>query len=215
VNEEANLLPVSIRRARARRSASAVWGGAAAVAVLIAGTWALRARATMGDGGAELTRLLGEREKNVESLKLQVGRLSAELGAVLRELTIADRIQSRPEWSNLLGILGGLVGPDAVIETCKLTDAPQPRAARSPGKPAGAAASAKPEAAARIEPGYILMITGAAKDQRTVSELVTEMEATGVFSRITQQSRRRSLLQGEAVGFEIKAEIPPFVEDGP
>lgn len=215
MNDGINLLPLSIRRSRARRAATAWWGGAAAVSLVVAGTWALRARATMGDGGAELTRLVAERERNVESLKLQVGEVSAKLLGVQRELSISDRIQSRPDWSDLIRLLGEIIGPDAVIETCKLSDAPAPRAVKSAGAPPIGPRSAKQEAPIPKDNGYVLTITGAAKEQRVVSELVTGMESTGLFSQITQQSRRRTLLQGEAVGFEIKAEIPPFVEAGP
>lgn len=207
-----NLLPMSIRRARACRRAGAWWGGTAGLAFVIAGGWALAARGSVGDGGKELSRLLGERTRSVETLKLQTGKVAAELAVVQKELAVADRIQVRPDWSDLLGLLGEVVGPEAVIETCKVTEATA-SSARAAAARGAAARNAKTEPTA--DPGYVLQITGAAKDQRVVSELVTAMEGTGLFTRITQQSRRRSLLKGEAVGFDVRAEMPAMVEERP
>lgn len=217
MSDAVNLLPVSIRRARACQRACAWWSGIAAVAFVVAGAWALRARASIGDGGRELSRLLGERTRNVETLKLQVGRVSGELSMVQKELEVADRIQSRPDWSDLLGLLGEIIGPEAVIESCRITEASQVGGVKStPGTKANAKSPKDGgEAAPLVEVGYVLQITGAAKDQRVVSELVTAMEGTGLFTKTTQQSRRRSLLQGEAVGFEVRAEMPAFVEANP
>ena len=215
MSQETNLLPRSIRNARARRVAIRWWSGVATVAIVVAGVWSLRATAAAGDGGRELSRLVRERTKSIETLRVQLGKTTADLALVQRELEVSQRIESRPDWSDLLALLDGLVGPQVVIESCRVSEAAPARATRpgSGGPPNAARAEATKDVA--VETGYVLQISGAASEQRFISELVAAMEATGVFENITQQSRRRSLLSGEAVGFDLRAELAAMVEENP
>lgn len=210
-----NLVPNTIRMGRRRARAMRWWAAAAAVSIVVAGMWSLRATAAAGDGGRELSRLVRERSENVEALRVQLGRVSSELASVQRELFVSGRIQSRPDWSDLLALLDQMAGPNVVIETCKVSESAPARA----GRPGGAAPARVGKAdASKQEPvdlGYVIQIGGAARDQAFVSEFVTAMESSGLFERITQQTRRRSLLAGDAVGFDLRAELASTVEAQP
>ncbi len=216
-----NLLPRSIRDARVRRRAACAWGVVCIVACVASGLWALHSRSQSGDGGRELTRLLGERVKSIESIKQQIARTSSVMATVQKELVVSDHIRARPEWSQLLTLLSSFVGEGAVIEQCRITEAAAPPAVRVVAKP-----SAKPDpggAKQQIKTdegpalaGYVLQLGGAARDQDRVSEIVMAMERSGLFTQTTLvQMRRRSLLRGEAIGFEIRAELAAAMEATP
>lgn len=210
-----NLLPRSIRAWRSRRRAACWWAAVCVVACVASGVWALRSRSQVGDGGRELTRLLGERGRSVESMKQQIAKVGSEMAIVKRELAVSERIQSRPEWSRLLLVLSRFMGDGAVIEVCRVSEAPTAPAPRTPGPRPTSVSATKPPAPVP-EPGYILNITGAARDQDRVSSIVMAMEESGLFQQTTLvQMRRRAMLKGEAIGFEIRAELAAFVEESP
>lgn len=208
--ERVNLLPMSVRSARWRRRAIMAWGGVLSVAGLAAGILIFRTNLNIGDGEREMSRLIDERVRNSTALREQIGRASASLAQIQKELVVADRIQSRPEWSLLLATLGGLVGPDVAIEQCRVVETATPAP-----KPPPAILKKDDKRPAKVE-GYQLQLVGAARDQEVVAGLVLALERTGLFSK-TQlvQTRRRSLLEGEAVGFEIKADMAAMVEVRP
>lgn len=212
-----NLLPRSIRDARLRRRAAGAWSVVCLAAVVCSGVWALHSRAQGGDGGRELTRLLGERTESIDTIKQQIARSGVQMAAVQKELVVSDHIRARPEWSQLLTLLSSFVGEGAVIEQCKVTEAAAPAPARVATKPSAPSASAKKaEPKAEEAPalaGYVLQLGGAARDQDRVSEIVMAMERSGLFSQTTLvQMRRRSLLKGEAIGFEIRADLAASTE---
>lgn len=213
-----NLLPSSIRTWRSRRRAACWWSMICVLACVAGGVWVLRCRSHVGDGGRELTRLLGERGRSVESLKQQIAKAGSEMSVVKRELAVSERIQSRPEWSRLLVVLGEFMGDGAVVELCRVSEAAVPPPPRATAKAAPrATADPEPPVAVQVtEPGYILSITGAARDQDRVSAIVMAMEQSGLFTQTTLvQMRRRSMLKGEAIGFEIRAEMAAMVEVTP
>lgn len=213
-----NLLPSSIRTWRSRRRAACWWSMVCVFACVASGVWALRCRSQVGDGGRELTRLLGERGRSVDSLKQQIAKTGTDMSAVKRELAVSERIQSRPEWSRLLVVLGEFMGDGAVVELCRVSEAAPPTPPRGASRPTPRATTEPdPSVLARVpEPGYVLSISGAARDQDRVSAIVLAMEQSGLFGQTTLvQMRRRSMLKGEAIGFEIRADMAAMVEVTP
>ncbi|MBX3316576.1 MAG: PilN domain-containing protein [Phycisphaeraceae bacterium] len=211
-----NLLPTSVLAARSRRKAACGWAILCAVALICSGAWAIKCRSQVGDGGRELTRLLGERSRTVESFKQQISKSALALTGVQRELAVSEQIRSNPEWSRLISLLGRYVGDGAVVESCRLTQAALPTAARTATPPVGTPGAQPSARAQAAHPGYILSLSGAAKDQDRVSAIVLAMEESGLFTQTTLvHMRRRSLLRGEAIGFEIRAELASVVEVTP
>lgn len=211
-----NLLPTSVLAARSRRKAACGWGVLCAVAFISSGAWAIQNRSQVGDGGRELTRLLGERSRSVESFKLQISKSALAMTSVQRELAVSERIRSNPEWSRLISLLGRYVGDGAVVESCRLTEAAMPAASRTTTPPTSTPGALPAKKDQPAHPGYILSLSGAAKDQDRVSAIVLAMEESGLFTQTTLvHMRRRSLLRGEAIGFEIRAELASVVEVAP
>lgn len=211
-----NLLPSSVLATRSRRRAACGWGIVCAVALISSGAWAVKCRSQVGDGGRELTRLLGERSRSVESFKQQISKSALALAGVQRELAVSERIRSNPEWSRLISLLGRYVGDGAVVESCRLAEAPMPAAPRTATPPTSSPGTQPPKADPPAHPGYILSLSGAAKDQDRVSAIVLAMEESGLFTQTTLvHMRRRALLRGEAIGFEIRAELAAIVEVAP
>jgi Tfp pilus assembly protein PilN len=209
-----NLLPLRIRASRWRRRALAFWSGAAGLGAMVACVVGVGTAlgATGGSAEREQRKAIQDRERNIVQLRQQIEQGGKAISEVEREFRVARKIHAKPDWSVLVSLVASLAGEAVAIEQCRLSErqASAPRAAR--GVPA--AAVVRPDPASLLT--YELSLTGAARSQEEVSAFVRRLEESELFATTTLvQTRRRTLLSGDAVSFEIRCELSPMVEVRP
>ena len=98
-----------------------------------------------------------------------------------RTLKANLNMQSRPQWSTLLGILANKMGDEVLLRSCEL--APEGRARRSSEEN-----SFSPSTTGT--PLYVLSLAGLAATQSEVSRYVLELEKTSLFEEVRLMGTR-------------------------
>lgn len=207
MKERVNLLPLALRAARWRRRAMLFWSSTGALVALVACVVGVGTAlgATAASGERDQRKAIVDRERNIEQLRAQIERGGLELSKIEREYRVSKRIHAKPDWSVLVTLIAALAREEIAIEQCRLieTTIAAPRVTgRSTPLAKGAQDLQKPRLA------FQLTLVGAARTQESVSGYVRRLEESGLFASTTLvQTRRRTLLSGDAVAFEIRCEL--------
>lgn len=190
----ANLLPMSRRRALVREDRAARWAIAVAVygALLTCLWFGSRSYIVGGRSGLERRVVAAAAEKaGVESAISGLREKSAKVQAAL---ATARSIAGHPDWSVLLSLIANLRGEEIEVE----------RIALGPRKPEGKPTPGKTTRAG----GVWVRVTGLGKDHQAIAQFALRLEGAGLFDRVGLADASKSSAEpGGYVGFEIEAQI--------
>ena len=143
----------------------------------------------------EFSKAAGELTKaNQEAAALRV-----ELAAERERLRSRQLISDQPDYSLLLGLLSQQVDEDVVLNRCEL----------------GRGASSTDAAQAAQAASETLQLGGFARSQPAVAAFMLQLEATGIFKRVTLlRSNEQPLLSGQVAAFQIQCVLGPSEKGG-
>lgn len=193
----ANLIPAPRRVARLARVRVRAWsaGCSALVVALVAGYLSLSS-VESGDR-ARLERAVAVVGRRADRLEREVSEAKARNGDLARRLATTRAMVDHPDWSVLLDLLTGARGRELMLERVTLN------ASAPPGQPRTPAAGAGPAAES-----YVVRISGLGASQGDVMNYVAALASTGLFDSVKPpETRRRTVLNRELVGFEIECEL--------
>lgn len=206
-----NLIPAPRRLAAARRKRITRWcmAGAAygvALAAIAAAAW------VSGRGGGALESRLQEVSLQAAQAETQTKKVMADLVSAQERLAAIRRVTGHPDWSVLLSAVSSAREGRVVFDTCEL-EAVVPKAAASVPAvmpAAGGPATATPAAAAppKTAPGYLLRLSGLARQQREIPQFVLRLEAMRLFEKVALLESQSRMLDGtEVYGFRIECTL--------
>ena len=199
-----NLIPSALLFGRARGRRLRIWGGSAAVALVLVGIPCVlnQVRAAQAESLREELAVLSVEET---SFRRQLREIDREAKHLASQTERARALRSKRAWSKLLTLLGACL-PEEAWYTSIATDPVSPLAGRStrrvapvtsvPGQPT--AAGARETKTITIDAPRRLVLKGFALEYKHVYELIGHLKATEVFTEI-------ELLQS---GVETNRDVP-------
>jgi Tfp pilus assembly protein PilN len=204
-----NLIPMSRRRAKARRVRLRAWiaiDGVIGVIVLVAAGFVLTASAVNRAPDSDLAKTADE----IARTNKQLQSTRAALAECLQTLASASAASDQPDWSLLIAALAARQGDDIVLGRCEISPVKDEGPATAPPPPPPVQAvsmPAKPAAAPAVprSAGHVLLhLSGLGRSQAAVAQFVLQLEASDLFERVTLlQTTRQEFLGGEAMAFEL------------
>lgn len=198
-----NLIPASIRRARAVAAHVRAW-------IIVAGVWVfVCALATVVLFTRHTTQIARQESEHrtLEAQRLQLESQAADAAKELAELnhrlSIAQTVRSHPDWSALLRAIAARRDPGVTFENIDI-------APRTP--PAPSAKAAKPvERSPAAPPEYFLVrLRGVADSQPTLWTFVRTLESLRVFESVkTINSGARAVGDKPVIEFSIECALSP------
>jgi len=187
-----NLIPIARLRARRRarriRAWSVAWASCVAASASVAGwSWAAMSRLSSSDQAA-----MARVERRLEQSRAQTGALNKDLADTNTRLAAAESVGDRPDWSVLLAVIAReWARSDAIsFESCSLV----PERAE-----AGKGGAGRGGGAGRLA----FRVSGVARSQKDVNDLVIHLEELRLFARVTFESRIREDFATPLVGFDV------------
>lgn len=212
--EAVDLIPSTRRELLRRRMRARAWiGTGCAYAVLLACALAGAAAAWPRDQETPSAALAAATVEN-EQHRSRLTEMSAEIAQKQRELAANKAVGNQPDWSILLALVAEALGPEAALREANLVtqiEAPEPASGTPAPPPAGpAAAQAAPALDAEPRRSFSLTISGIAKSQVTVNEVVRRLEATGLFERIVLiETKREGTEEQDLTAFRFRCQLGP------
>jgi hypothetical protein len=211
--EGVDLIPSTRRELHRRRRRVRVWIGAGcAYAALLGGTLVGAAAAWPRDQETPAAALGAATLEN-EQHRSRTAALAAEIAHKQRELAANKAVGNQPDWSILLALVAEALGPDAALREANLTAETITPPAAAPKPPAPGAIQAEPVPVIDAEPrrSFSLVLTGLARSQGAVNEVVKRLEATGLFERILLIETRREGTDTQAAltSFRFSCQLGP------
>lgn len=204
-----NLIPPAILDARRRRRRIRAWSFAtAAYAVILAGSFG--AYASGGIHAHDTGRRMAELAARLEQERAELNQLRDRAAEAQREADAARMMAGHPNWSVLLALLAGPLGPDMTLDACELAPIdPPPAAAVAQGQ-----APAPPPPKTPAGPGaYRVTVTGLARTQSQVTAYTLALERLGgddrrLFDHVTLvEAKGRRVGSTDAVAFRIEGAL--------
>ncbi len=209
-----NLIPAPRRLAAARRKRITHWcmAGAAYGVTLLA--IAAAAWVAGRGGGGELESRLQEVSLQAAQAETQTKKVMADLVSAQERLAAIKRVTGHPDWSVLLSLVSSAREGRVVFDACEL-EAVTPKAAPSaagatapPAGPAPTTPSVATPAAVKGPPGYMLRLSGIARQQREIPQFVLRLEAMRLFEKVSLLESQSRVLDGtEVYGFRIECTL--------
>lgn len=210
-----NLIPGSILEQRRRRRRIQIWSGATAgYAALLVGSYG--AFATAAADAAGTRQQIANLAAQVERERAGLADLRVQAAEAMREADAARLMAGHPDWSVLLALLAGPLGPDMTLESCELARIEPPRAdpaaAPAPGAPAPRPPAPGPDS-------FRVSLSGLARTQSQVTTYALDLERLGgedgkLFKTVTLvEAKGRRISTTDVVAFRIEcvlaAATPP------
>lgn len=190
VTIEGNLLPESIRAARAHRGRLRAWvlAGVVVAVVLVLGDLGLRVMVLGPDASEQ--RAHDQLVKRDAELHEQLEGFASVLADVRRRTELTAQVTTRPDWGLLLAALsaeryddGNDATSDVMLTSCAVNELTK-------------------------EDGVRIEISGLSLSQAKVQRYVIALEETGLFDKVVLIDTRRAVSAGgERLMFNLAAEI--------
>lgn len=198
-----NLIPVSIRRARAVAAHLRVWilmsGTCIVACALIAGVLFTRHTSQLARQESEHRALEAQRTQ-LESQAADAARNVAELN---HRLAIAQTVRSHPDWSALLRAIAARRDPGVTFENIDISPRTPPAPVAKSSKPAERSPAAPPEY-------FLVRLRGVAESQPTLWTFVRTLESLRVFESVkTINSGARAAGDKQVIEFSIECALAP------
>ncbi len=202
---QVNLLPAAyeVRCRRARRLRSWVVLGAMLLALQVTAAVALR---EMGTKTRDLQQGLMVAENQQQSLKKRIQGLAAQQADLDKQLELAEHLNRKHRWSELLSHLSDTLPPTVVLVGCESN----PPKSTAKGQEGASVRPAADKGKGPAEPADVatgLVITGVATDHGAVAALLRKLNESGKLGRCSLEStQRQAYLKGEGVFFTIRTQ---------
>jgi len=202
---EVNLIPESVRLARARRRHGRRWVTSIAVAAVIlavsAGVeWLHRAEAHELHGTSQ--RLYEE----LTAARTELRSVTAEAERVRLQIERAKALRSKRAWSGMFALIASHM-PVGSWLTLVATDPAKPTAGARYAPASNRAKGAEPQQAITIDAPRKLKISGYALNAGDPHEFVRGLKSTALFTKVQlEHSQRESILNGSYFQFEVVCE---------
>ncbi len=187
---EGNLLPESIRAARAARGRLRAWVMAGVVVAVVLGLGDLGLRVVVLGPDASEQRAHDQLVKRDADLRDQLEGFALVLADVRRRTALTAQVTTRPDWGLLLAALaaeryedGDDTTSDVMLTSCAVNELTK-------------------------EDGVRIEISGLSLSQASVQRYVIALEETGLFDKVVLIDTRRAISAGgERLAFNLAAEI--------
>ena len=203
---DVNLIPEQRLMAKRRKARIRVWMGLGGAYLAFLGMvlfsvhliWMVDDRALLQD--------YGRSSRRVEQYNASILRLRTELARISATLQTHRVINSQPDWSKLLTLLGNTLGDDVVLTYCRLVTL------NSEGTEVSAKnqASLTTDAVAALFKGqrYVLTLAGFGRRQNEVSQFAVRLEKSGLFDGVNMTNQRREHFGDDsAIAFHVECRI--------
>lgn len=151
------------------------------------------------EGIAENRRLIAESDKSAATWRNQAANSS-------RTIDARKAVGEHPDWGLLIERLAGAAGATVAIEEVVITLGTVAVPANNTAAPNAPAAPASAKMPVRRR--WVVGVSGIAPKQSTVGQVVSAVEAWGLFDRVKLvESKARSIGKVDAVGFKIEGVI--------
>ena len=194
----ANLIPLHVRDARARRACARRWIGGLAVYLLMLAATCAGVRAALATGARDLSQDIAATTSRAERLEQEINAARRQLAEIQASRAAADAIADQPNWSHFLAILTDAMEEDVVLRG--LTLAPL----NAPAGNAGAGAAS----GAGIVDRFAVSMKAVARGQTSVASFVLRLQQLCIFDEVRLvRSGREGNLDAAAVAFEVECTI--------
>ena len=200
-----NLIPETVRVARARRRHVRRWAAGIVLAtggvVTLAGTeWLDRAKAA--DLRAQNDRLQVE----LEAARAELRSVAAEGDRARLQIERAKTLESKRAWSGMLAMIASCMSPGSWL-TSIATDPQKPPEGGTRSNAGNEKKADQTQQTVMIEAPRKLRINGYASEAAHPHEVVKKLKNTGVFRRVAlERSQREPVLDGSYFRFELVCE---------
>ncbi len=144
--------------------------------------------------------------RRVEQYNASILRLRTELGRISTTLQTHRVINSQPDWSRLLTVLGNTMGDDVVLTYCRLVTLNGEGTEVSTKNQESLTA----ETVAALFKGqhYVLTLAGFGRLQSEVSQFAVRLEQSGLFDGVNMTHQRREhFREDSAIAFHVECRI--------
>ncbi|MCC6229020.1 MAG: PilN domain-containing protein [Phycisphaerales bacterium] len=198
-----NLIPLSIRRARAVAAHLRGWiiAGVVCAVVCTLATGVLFTRHT-----SRVARQASER-RTLEAQRLQLESQAADAARNLADLnhrlSITQAMRGHPDWSALLRAIAARRDQGVTFENIDISPRTPPAPSAKSSKPVERSASAPPEY-------FLVRLRGVADSQPTLWTFVRSLESLRVFESVkTINSGARAVADKQVIEFSIECALSP------
>ena len=148
----------------------------------------------------------GRSSRRVEQYNASILRLRTELARISATLQTHRVINSQPDWSKLLLLLGNTLGDDVVLTYCRLVTLDSEGTEISTKNQASL--TAETVAALFKGQGYVLTLAGFGRLQSEVSQFAVRLEQSGLFDGVKMTHQRREhFRENSAIAFHVECRI--------
>lgn len=198
-----NLIPLSIRRARAVAAHLRVW-------IFVCTTCILACALTAGVLFTRHTSQIARQESEHRTLEAQRTQLESQAADAARNLaelnhrlSIAQTVRSHPDWSSLLRAIAARRDPGVTFENIDISPRTPPAPLAKSARPVERSPAAPPE-------HFLVRLRGVAESQPTLWSFVRTLESLRVFESVkTINSGARAAADKQVIEFSIECALSP------
>ena len=203
---DVNLIPEQRLMAKRCRDRIRIWFGLGGAYLAFLGLVLFSIHLVWKVDDRLLTEDFANASRRVEQYNASILRLRTELARISATLQTHRVINSQPDWSKLLMLLGNTLGDDVVLTYCRLVTLD------SEGTEVSAKnqASLTAEKVAALFEGqqYVLTMAGFGRRQSEVSQFAVRLEQSGLFDGVNMTRQRREHFRDDsAIAFNVECRI--------
>lgn len=203
---DVNLIPERRLMAKRRQARVRIWFGWGGAYLAFLGLVLFSVHLAWKVDDRLLTEDFASSSRRVEQYNASILRLRTELARISATLQTHRVINSQPDWSKLLMLLGNTLGDDVVLTYCRLVTLDSE----------GTEVSSKNEASLTVKTvaalfegqHYVLTMAGFGRHQSEVSQFAVRLEQSGLFDGVNMTRQRREHFRDEsAIAFHVECRI--------
>lgn len=202
---DVNLIPPARIARRQRKSKIRLWTVMCGTYLISLTVLALSAHAFWRDTDDSVVAELAFTAQRIEGYNAKISELNNKLATTKAALEAGQVINSQPDWTKLLVLVGHELKEEIVLAECQLL-----ATSKNSGNAMNGVQnmSSSSPSAFLAERQYTLELSGFGRTQTSVSQFVLRLEQMEMFDSVELvNSRRQSFLNTEAVVFNIECRI--------
>ena len=202
---DVNLIPPARIARRQRKSKIRLWTVMCGTYLISLTVLALSAHAFWRDTDDSVVAELAFTAQRIEGYNAKISELNNKLATTKAALEAGQVINSQPDWTKLLVLVGHELKEEIVLAECQLL-----ATSKNSGNAMNGVQnmSSSSPSAFLAERQYTLELSGFGRTQTSVSQFVLRLEQMEMFDSVELvNSRRQSFLNTEAVVFNIECSI--------
>lgn len=203
---DVNLVPEQRLMAKRRRARIRIWFGLGGAYLAFLGLVLFSVHLIWIVDDRVLAEDFASSTRRVEQYNASILRLRTELARISATLQTHRVINSQPDWSRLLLVVGNTLGDDVVLTYCRLVTL------NSEGTVVSTKNQASPtaETVAALFKGQrcVLTLAGFGRLQSEVSQFAVRLEQSGLFDGVNMTHQRREhFREDSAIAFHVECRI--------